>query len=81
MAYSILATPLTPVADGIAVFTERTNSPMGESAVIVLSVEPKAYKPLGNADDSTPSSHPHCLCCHLTYDVYQLFSTIIAISK
>ena len=41
IAYSILATPVIPVADGIIlVFTECTMVPMEELDVSVLSVEP-----------------------------------------
>lgn len=60
----MFATPLIPVADGTAVLTEVTTSPIAEFAVSFLRVEPYAYRPLGSADDSTPSSQPHYKSLH-----------------
>ena len=58
-AYAIFATPLTPVAPGIVLLTVVTTSPKADDATNFFSVDPNAYSPLGRADVSTPSSHPH----------------------
>jgi hypothetical protein len=60
IAYNMLATPLIPVADGTLFLREAATSPIAEDAASFLRDEPYAYKPFGSAEDSTPSSQPHC---------------------